>query len=161
MPARRHLPLLSAAAFVLALAILAPTAARATTTPAASANAVDCLLPGELRSGASGPTLGARRMVRMDADECGRRGGEFVRAASPPPSRTAVAARTPDDLQTVRCLLPAQVRQLGTRATYLKTFRPRRLPQWQCRERHGEVVSAARYDAARAEYDRVVAANKR
>ncbi len=45
-----------------------------------------------------------------------------------------------DDLKVVHCLLPGQVRQLGTRTTYVSPRKPVRVPAIECRQRGGEYV---------------------
>lgn len=49
-------------------------------------------------------------------------------------------------LQVVDCLLPGQIRRLGTRVTYLSARRPQRLPARQCEIRGGEYVAYDRAD---------------
>lgn len=64
--------------------------------------------------------------------------GQAVGAA---PAVSDVAA-----LQVVDCLLPGQVRRLGTRVTYLSARRPARLPARECEIRGGEYVAYDRAD---------------
>lgn len=58
------------------------------------------------------------------------------------------APQAPDvaSLQVVDCLLPGQVRRLGTRVTYLSARRPARLPARECEVRGGEYVAYDRAD---------------
>jgi hypothetical protein len=60
-----------------------------------------------------------------------------------PDSRVASAAesRQADRLLTVDCLLPGQVRQLGTSMTYLTPRRPVRTSAADCEVRGGEDVA--------------------
>ena len=64
---------------------------------------------------------------------------------APAPRALAVAQRNPEDLLIVDCLLPGQVRRLGSRATFMSARRPVRTTQADCEIRGGEYVS---YDRA-------------
>lgn len=66
-------------------------------------------------------------------------GGDWVVEA-------ASAAADVASLQVVDCLLPGQVRRLGTRVTYLSARRPARLPARECEIRGGEYVAYDRAD---------------
>lgn len=66
-------------------------------------------------------------------------------ATSSEPSRAA-ADRRAEQLLVVDCLLPGQVRTLGTRTTYLSARRPARLPARDCQIRGGEYVTYDRAD---------------
>jgi hypothetical protein len=57
--------------------------------------------------------------------------------------------------------LPAQLRQLGKKATYIKTLRPLRIARWDCRSRGGQSVTAARYKSAQVEWQAAVAKSKK
>ena len=148
-------------AALLAMGIATPAAAqRSATKMVATPAVVDCLLPGQIRHGPNGvPMMGPRRNVRIAAADCRVRGGEYVVAVVPKPAAPAVQ-RKPEDLVIVRCLLPDQVRQLGTKVTYVKVQRPARIARWDCRARGGESVKLARYQQAEATYLAVVAKNK-
>lgn len=150
-----------AVAATLALGIALPAAAqRSPAKPAAAPALVDCLLPGQIRRGPNNvPMIGPRRSVRIAASDCQVRGGEYVVAVVAKPATPAVQ-RKPEDLVIVRCLLPDQVRQLGTKVTYVKVQRPARIARWDCRARGGESVKLARYQQAEATYLAVVARNK-
>ena len=152
---------LGVVAATLAIGIALPAAAqRSATKVVVTPAVVDCLLPGQIRQGPNGvPMMGPRRNVRIAAADCRVRGGEYVVAVVPKPSTPAVQ-RKPEDLVIVRCLLPDQVRQLGTKVTYVKVQRPARIARWDCRARGGESVKLARYQQAEATYLAVVAKNK-
>lgn len=120
---------------------------------------VECLLPGQIRNGANGvPTMGPRRVARLTAAECQVRGGEYTVAVvkTPPP-----VVRKPEDLVVVNCLLPAQLRRVGTKASYVKVLKPARLARWDCKARGGESVTAARYKSAQATWNAAVARSKK
>lgn len=141
------------------LGFSAPMPARAS-TKVANPPTVECLLPGQVRSGANGvPTMGPRRIARLTPAECQVRGGEYTvpvaKAPAPP------ATRKPEDLVIVNCLLPAQLRQLGAKASYVKVLKPMRLPRWDCKARGGESVTAARYKSAQATWTAAVARSKK
>ncbi|MFT3807027.1 hypothetical protein [Arenimonas sp.] len=141
-----------------AMALSAPMPAQAS-AKVATQPLVECLLPGQVRTGANGvPTMGPRRIARLTAAECQVRGGEYTVAVAkaPPP-----AARKPEDLVIVNCLLPAQLRQLGSKASYVKVLRPMRLARWDCKARGGESVTAARYQSAQANWTAAVARSKK
>ncbi len=55
-----------------------------------------------------------------------------------------------EDLQVVDCLLPGQIRRLGTSATYVTRGRPTRTTARDCRIRGGEYVAYDRADYATA-----------
>jgi uncharacterized protein len=60
------------------------------------------------------------------------------------PLSAAAASILRQDLEVVDCLLPGQVRQLGTRATYVTQRRPARTTASDCRIRGGEYVALDR-----------------
>jgi predicted nucleic acid-binding Zn-ribbon protein len=64
---------------------------------------------------------------------------------APSPPAAAVAQRNPEDLLIVDCLLPGQVRKLGSHASFMSARRPVRTTQSECEIRGGEYVS---YDRA-------------
>jgi uncharacterized caspase-like protein len=68
-------------------------------------------------------------------------------AAAPAP---AAPAPSSSDLGIVDCLLPGQVRRLGTQQTYVSRRRPARLPASECEIRGGEYVAWDRADAGTA-----------
>lgn len=143
----------------LALAMAAPLPTRAS-TKTASQPLVECLLPGQVRSGANGvPTMGPRRIARLTPAECQVRGGEYTVPVAKTP--VPATARKPEDLVIVNCLLPAQLRQLGSKASYVKVLKPMRLPRWDCKARGGESVTAARYKSAQANWTAAVARSKK
>ncbi len=53
-------------------------------------------------------------------------------------------ATSADDLLVVNCLLPGQIRQLGTRTTYVSARQPTRTTALECRVKGGEYVLADR-----------------
>lgn len=67
----------------------------------------------------------------------------------PAPTELA-AARDVDRLLIVDCLLPGQVRQLGTKLTYLSTRRPVKISADECAIRGGEYVAYDRANLATA-----------
>lgn len=77
--------------------------------------------------------------------------GFVTGCAAPAPSEEAVAAATqgrptnPDELLVVDCLLPGQVRKLGSQMTYLTPRRPIKTTARDCEIRGGEYVA---YDRA-------------
>jgi len=150
---------LVATAFAIGAASPA-VAQRATAKPMPEPQLVSCLLPGQIRAGADNvPTLSARRSVRITAADCQVRGGEYVVAVVARPVIPA-AQRRPEDLIIVRCLLPDQIRQLGSKVSYVKVQRPARIARWDCGARGGESVKLARYQQAEKTYLAVVARNK-
>jgi predicted nucleic acid-binding Zn-ribbon protein len=64
---------------------------------------------------------------------------------APAPRAAAVAQRNPEDLLVVDCLLPGQVRKLGSNSVFMSARRPVRTIQSECEIRGGEYVS---YDRA-------------
>jgi hypothetical protein len=64
---------------------------------------------------------------------------------APSPPAAAVAQRNPEDLLIVDCLLPGQVRKLGSHSSFMSARRPVRTTQSECEIRGGEYVS---YDRA-------------
>ena len=66
-------------------------------------------------------------------------------ASTPVPATQITGERDPARLLIVDCLLPGQVRQLGTSLTYLTPRRPVKVPTSECEIRGGEYVS---YDRA-------------
>lgn len=146
---------------VAALGLLswsAPPPAQAS-AKTASQPLVECLLPGQVRSGANGvPTMGPRRIARVSAAECQVRGGEYTVPVvkAPPP-----VVRKPEDLVVVNCLLPAQLRQLGAKASYVKVLKPVRIARWDCKARGGESVTTARYKSAQTTWNAAVARSKK
>ncbi|MEZ5506596.1 MAG: caspase family protein [Gammaproteobacteria bacterium] len=65
-------------------------------------------------------------------------------------SRPAADSQNPDDLMIIDCLLPGQVKQLGTFTTYLTARRPIKTTATDCAIRGGEYVSFDRADYATA-----------
>lgn len=65
------------------------------------------------------------------------------------PQVPAPASLTEEQLMIVDCLLPGQVKQLGSFATSLSARRPAKLPAWECAQAGGEFALATR-DPARA-----------
>jgi hypothetical protein len=70
-------------------------------------------------------------------------------AAAAPPSAALDAIRA-DQFLVVDCLLPGQVRSLGTRTTYVSARRPARTTARDCQIRGGEYVAYDRADARSA-----------
>jgi hypothetical protein len=164
MLAPRSLTLLSLSAVALGivLALCATSVPRAQAGGDTDARIVDCLLPGQIRPGPSGaPVLGPRHMQKLSISECQTRGGEYTVPVAKPAQPAPAPTRTREDLQIVNCLLPAQLRQLGKKATYIKTLRPLRIARWDCRGRGGQSVTAARYKSAQAEWQAAVANSKK
>ena len=62
----------------------------------------------------------------------------------PMPQAGAVAARNPEDLLIVDCLLPGQVRKLGANSMFMSARRPVRTSQADCEIRGGEYVASDR-----------------
>src|SRR3569832_66098 len=56
----------------------------------------------------------------------------------------AAAARNPEDLLIVDCLLPGQVRKLGANSMFMSARRPVRTAQADCEIRGGEFVASDR-----------------
>jgi hypothetical protein len=168
MSSKRPAALVSALFALMATALLTASlpvlAQKAGTRPAPAPTMVDCLLPGQIRHGANGvPMMGPRRKVSLTATDCQLRGGEYVVAVVPKPApvvAVAPAARKPEELVVVRCLLPEQIRQLGTKVTYVKVQRPTRIARWQCQKRGGQSVTLARYQEAEKVYIAAVAKSK-
>lgn len=76
--------------------------------------------------------------------------------SSSPSASSAASSSTPamdsgtqaDDLLIVDCLMPAQVRRLGSFATGVSPRRPEKLPAGECRQAGGEYAIASRDPAA-------------
>lgn len=66
-------------------------------------------------------------------------------AVSQPVEAAKPSVRNPEDLLIVDCLLPGQVRKLGSQATFMSARRPIRTTQADCQIRGGEYVA---YDRA-------------
>jgi hypothetical protein len=76
-------------------------------------------------------------------------GALVLAACAGGPTTTAPADLSEEQLMIVDCLLPGQVRQLGSFATSLSARRPQKLPAHECAQAGGEFALAAR-DPARA-----------
>ncbi|HRP95467.1 MAG TPA: caspase family protein [Rhodocyclaceae bacterium] len=68
----------------------------------------------------------------------------------PTPEQLALAQHQVDQLLVVDCMLPGQVRRLGTKMTYLTARRPAKLNAEECGLRGGEYVMYDRADLATA-----------
>ena len=66
--------------------------------------------------------------------------------ATAPQFATASAERNPEDLLIVDCMLPGQVRRLGSNSSFMSARRPVRTTQADCEIRGGEFVSYDRAD---------------
>lgn len=64
--------------------------------------------------------------------------GQPSKSKSDPKTKTQAKAQTADDLLIVDCILPARVRRLGTRGSYITPRRPLRTTAADCRIRGGE-----------------------
>ena len=132
----------------LALAALAgcllPGAARAA-MQADSGALVECMLPGQIRTIAGHASMGPRHPIQASAASCRERGGEYTVAeqATPVPAATNPAARSPAP-RMVNCLLPRQLRQLGSKARYRTARHVVRTTLLNCESRGGASISAAR-----------------
>jgi hypothetical protein len=129
-------------AMSLLVPILATLAATAPQPARAASNAtVECMLPGEIHTVGGHPTMGPRHAVQTSAEDCQQRGGEYTVATEPvaPPS-TPVAAAT--DNTPVRCLLPKQTRQLGSKARYSSKSRVIRTTASDCQSKQGRVLAS-------------------
>lgn len=62
----------------------------------------------------------------------------------------AASSKNPDDLMIIDCLLPGQVKKLGSHTTYLTARRPIKTTATDCEIRGGEYVSFDRADYATA-----------
>jgi len=124
---------------LLALLLLPVVAATVAIAPqAARAATVECMLPGEIHTVGGHPTMGPRHPVQTSPEDCQQRGGEYTVAPAPtppPPPMTPVADATP-----VRCLLPKQIRQLGSRARYQARSRVIRTTASDCQAKQGRVL---------------------
>ena len=78
----------------------------------------------------------------------------------PSPAQLALAQREVDKLLVVDCLLPGQVRRLGTQLTYLSARRPAKLSADECALRGGEYVMYDRADLGTALSSWLPLANK-
>jgi TPR repeat protein/uncharacterized caspase-like protein len=67
-----------------------------------------------------------------------------------PTAAPATESKNPDDLMIIDCLLPGQVKKLGTYTTYLTARRPIKTTATDCEIRGGEYVSFDRADYATA-----------
>src|SRR5690606_31269667 len=65
-------------------------------------------------------------------------------------SHPAADSKNPDDLMIIDCLLPGQVKKLGSFTTYLTARRPIKTTATDCEIRGGEYVSFDRADYATA-----------
>lgn len=109
---------------------------------------VDCLLPGQIRTIAGHASMGPRRPVQATAASCRERGGEYTvaeQASTPPMNPTAGGPSA----RMVNCLLPRQLRQLGSKARYRTARRVVRTTRMICESRGGASISAAQARALR------------
>lgn len=122
---------------------LLPVAAQAA-MQADSGALVDCLLPGQIRTIAGHASMGPRHSIQATAESCRERGGEYtVAEATPMPAPMNPAARSAGT-RMVNCLLPRQLRQLGSKARYRTARRVVRTTRMNCESRGGTSISAAR-----------------
>ena len=150
----------SSLCLLLALAAAAvPAFASAGERQAGSASAsgeriVDCLVPGQIHSIGGVPSLGPRRLVRVTAAACGQRGGEYtvVEPARPAAAVAQAPLALAKDTRVVNCLLPRQLRQLGTKLRYRTARRSILTTRPVCQSRGGEVISSVRARRANREY---------
>ena len=147
----RSIPRPSATAItpLLALALVAfgasmlPEAAQAG-TQAGSGALVDCLLPGQIRTIAGHASMGPRHPIQATAASCRERGGEYTVAeqaspAMPTPMNPNVRG---GPARMVNCLLPRQLRQLGSKARYRTARRVVRTTRVNCESRGGTSITA-------------------
>ncbi len=119
-----------------------PHVARAATADADSGQTVECMLPGQIHSIGGHATMGPRRPIQTTAADCRQRGGEYtVDEHANQPQPTLMAADAND---TVRCLLPKQLRQLGEKARYRTARRTIHTTRSDCQTRGGSVIAASR-----------------
>jgi hypothetical protein len=71
----------------------------------------------------------------------------ILEGCATPQTTTLAVSGNPDDLLIVDCLLPGQVRQLGTKILYLSARRPIKTSAARCQISGGEYVSFDRADA--------------
>ncbi len=138
----RMLPIL-ATLVLAACAIAAPHAALADSADPESGSTVECMLPGQIHNIAGHATMGARRPVQTTAEDCRQRGGEYTvdAHATQPVAPTAVAGT---DTTSIRCLLPRQKRQLGSKARYATKSRIIHTTASDCQDRQGRVLASNR-----------------
>jgi len=105
----------------------------------AHAGNVECMLPGETHTVGGHPTMGPRHAVQTSPEDCQQRGGEY--AVAPEPVAPPPAAATVDTSQ-VRCLLPKQTRQLGSKARYQARPRVIRTTASDCQAKQGRVLAS-------------------
>lgn len=138
----RTLPIL-ASLVLAACAIATPHAALAASGNAESGSTVECMLPGQIHNIAGHATMGARRPVQTTPEDCRQRGGEYtVDEHASQPATPSVAAST--DTTVIRCLLPKQTRQLGSKARYSTKSRIIHTTASDCEGKQGRVLPVRR-----------------
>jgi hypothetical protein len=154
----RMFPLVTGLTIVVA-ALAAPCIARAATGDSASAQTVECMLPGQIHNIGGHATMGPRRPVQATPEDCRQQGGEYTvdDHATQPAIVPHVATATVDDGKILNCLLPQQVRQLGEKARYTTARRPIRTTRSDCATKGGDVITSVQARKAAREYRAAVA----
>ena len=125
---------------VIAVWLPALAAASMLFAHAAFAGNVECMLPGEIHNVGGHPTMGPRHPVQTTEEDCKQRGGEYtVQDQSPPPSASPMASA---DTTQIRCLLPRQTRQLGSKSRYSTKSRVIHTTATDCQGKHGKVLAS-------------------
>ena len=100
---------------------------------------VTCMLPGQIHNVGGHPSMGPRRPIQTTPSDCQQRGGEYtVPQESPAPAPALVSADANDK---VRCQLPKQLRQLGSKKQYWTAARTVTTTRASCQARKGKVLS--------------------
>ena len=123
-------------------ACLLPGAAQAAMQADSSA-LVECLLPGQIRMIAGHASMGPRHPIQATAASCRERGGEYTVAEQTTPMPAPSPAARSTGSRMVNCLLPRQLRQLGSKARYRTARRVVRTTRMNCESRGGASIGAA------------------
>jgi hypothetical protein len=111
----------------------------AAATDGGSGQTVECMLPGQIHSIGGHPTMGPRHAVQTTTEDCQQRGGEYTASTEPVASPAAVAGT---DSTNIRCQLPRQTRQLGSKTRYSTRSRIIHTTAADCQTKQGKVLAA-------------------
>lgn len=129
---------------ILVASLLIPTLACVATwlPPAAHAagSTVECMLPGAIHNVGGHPSMGPRHAVQTTPEDCQHRGGEYT--VSTEPVASSMPQTAGEDATPVRCQLPRQTRQLGSKARYTTKSRIIRTTASDCQSKQGRVLVA-------------------
>jgi hypothetical protein len=95
------------------------------------------MLPGQIHNVGGHPTMGPRRPIQTTPSDCQQRGGEYT----VPQEAAAPALVSADANDKVRCQLPRQLRQLGSKKQYWAAAHTVTTTRASCQARNGKVLS--------------------